>query len=158
MKSCIVYLVCNISMYYRPLHCFVFLSSRSILRSSQKTRSERRNSCGGRQRTRSWSRGDAKRWLQKRSTRKRRKGGVLLRTGRRGRRSLSVCAERRQRWRRIPMPRGRESGLVALSRYWFIHERCPVALDFFYYVVITKKNLSFYDKFPYDGSYFCHVM
>ena len=39
------------------------------------------------------------------------------RVGRRGRRSLSVCVERRQRWRRIPMPRGRESGLVALSRY-----------------------------------------
>jgi hypothetical protein len=53
---------------------------------------------------------------------------VLLRIGRRGRRSLSVCAERRQQWRRIPMPRGRESGLVALNSLhdllvlWFIHE------------------------------------
>ena len=32
---------------------------------------------------------------EKRSTRKRRKGGVLLRTGRRGRRNLSVHAERK---------------------------------------------------------------
>ena len=31
------------------------------------------------------------------------KGGVLLRTGRRGR-SLSVHAEQKQRWGRIPMP------------------------------------------------------
>ena len=40
----------------------------------------------------------------KRSTRKSRKGDMLLRTGRRGRRSLSVHAKQRQRWRRIPMP------------------------------------------------------
>jgi hypothetical protein len=55
---------------------------------------------------------------------KRRKGGVLLRIGRRRRRSLSACAERRYRWRRILMPRKRESGLVALSSWlvvWFNH-------------------------------------
>jgi hypothetical protein len=61
---------------------------------------------------------------------------VLLRTGRRGRRSLSVHAERRQRWRRILMPWGRESGLVALSSLhdllvvWFIHEQSCLVLDF----------------------------
>jgi hypothetical protein len=68
--------------------------------------------------------------------RKRRKGGVLLCIRRRGRRSLSVCTERRQRWRRIPMPRERESGLVALSSLhdllvlWFIHEQCCLVLDY----------------------------
>ena len=41
---------------------------------------------------------------KKRSTRKRRKRDVLLRTGRKGRRSLSVHAERKQPWRRISMP------------------------------------------------------
>jgi len=35
---------------------------------------------------------------QRGSTRKRRKEDVLLRLGRRGKRSLSVCAERKQRW------------------------------------------------------------
>ena len=30
--------------------------------------------------------------------------GVLLRIGKRGRRSLSVHAERKKRWRRIPIP------------------------------------------------------
>ena len=50
--------------------------------------------------------------------------------------SLSVRFERRQRWRRIPMPRGRESGLIALSSLydllvvWFIHEQCCLILDF----------------------------
>ena len=43
--------------------------------------------------------------------------------------------ERRQRWRRIPMPRGRKSGLVALSSLhdllvlWFILQ-CYLVLDF----------------------------
>jgi hypothetical protein len=41
-----------------------------------------------------WRR-DAERRLYKRSTRKRRKGGVLLRTGRRGRRGLSVFVTRK---------------------------------------------------------------
>jgi hypothetical protein len=61
---------------------------------------------------------------------------VLLRIGRRGRRSLSVRTEQKKRWRRIPMPWGRESGLVALSSLhdllvlWFIHEQCYLVLDF----------------------------
>jgi len=61
-----------------------------------------------------WRR-DTERRLYRKSTMKRRKGDMLLHTGRRRRRSLSVYDERRQQWRRIPMPRGRESGLVALS-------------------------------------------
>jgi hypothetical protein len=39
---------------------------------------------------------------------------------------LSACAERRQRWKRIPMPRKRESGLVALGSWlvvWFNHRQ-----------------------------------
>jgi hypothetical protein len=61
---------------------------------------------------------------------------VLLRTGRRGTRSLSVCAEQKQRWRRILMPWGRKSGLIALGSLhdllvlWFIHEQCCLVLDF----------------------------
>ena len=64
------------------------------------------------------------------------RGGVLLRTRRRGRGSLSMPSKQRQRWRRIPMPRGRESGLVALSSLhnlivlWYIHEQCCLILDF----------------------------
>ena len=42
--------------------------------------------------------------LQKKNTRKMRKGDVLLRIGRRGRRSLSVRVERKKRWMRISMP------------------------------------------------------
>src|SRR5687767_10319878 len=104
MTYSMFFLFCNNCICCRPLHCSVILSSGSTLRSSLKTR-RRCKKCGvGRERRRRQWRRDAERRLQKRSTRKRRKGGVLLRIGRKGRRSLSVHVERNQRLRRIPMP------------------------------------------------------
>ena len=81
MTSRMIFLFYNNCIFCRPLHRSVILSSGSTLRSSLKTRNRCRNCCGGRQRTRRWWRRDAERRLQKRSTRKRRKGDVLLRTG-----------------------------------------------------------------------------
>jgi hypothetical protein len=135
-KSCLFFLFCNNCLCCRPLLRSVILSSGSTLRLRSQTSSFYKAWRSGMRSVRRYWRSDVERRLYKRSTRKRRKGGVLLHTGRRERRSLSVCAERRQRWRRIPMPRRRESGLVELSSLhdllvlWFIHEQCCLVLDF----------------------------
>jgi hypothetical protein len=89
---------------------------------------------------------DSDRRLYKRSTRKRRKGGVRLRAGRTRRRSLSVCAVQRQRWRRIPTRRGRKSGIVALSSPMVYSWAMSSSLGTFNYVVM-------HCTFPSDAMY-----
>jgi hypothetical protein len=57
---------------------------------------------------------------------------------------LSVRSERKQRWRRSPVPWERESGIVALSSLhdllvlWFIHEQCRLVLDFLLYCHVMQ--------------------
>jgi hypothetical protein len=87
-------------MYCRLLHCSVILSIGSTLKSSRKIRSGCRWEAEDKEMMEKRRREEA----AEKEHKKGRKGGVLLRTGRRGTRSLSVCAEQKQRWRRILMP------------------------------------------------------
>ena len=98
-----VCLMCYFSMFCRPLPRSMILNSGSTLRSRRRTRGTW--SCarsGKRSGWRGWRRG-AKRRQQKRRGNKKWNGGMLLREGRRGRKSLSMFAMPKQHLRRIQM-------------------------------------------------------
>ena len=86
-----IYFFCNNYLCCRLLHHCLILSSGSTLRSRSQTSGFYKAWRSGIQSVRRYWRRDVDSRLYRRNTRKRRKGCVLLRTGRRGRRSLSVC-------------------------------------------------------------------